>query len=181
VKHVFVDTTGLEREAVLATLYNAASPRGMGFSHYDPRPMDIVWARRVIEERGNDLRHVLHKLAPERFGIPEPRTTLVFDYVYGRPLKVRLTDPNVEVTYFDEIHAEGLAGTVIGILRDTGDPAHGDIMALHDAGLRTAAQQEWNLLGAEHREKVLASYRRGDRPPGSMDHIIAGILWPVLN
>jgi len=178
---VTVDTAGLEREAVLAALYNAAAPRGLGFTHYDPRPMDGAWAHRVINERGNDLMHVLHKLNPHTFPVPRGRTTLAFDYVYGRPLKVMLVNPKVDVTRYNEIHAEGLAQTVLDILRDTHDPAHTDIMTLHHSNLRTAALQEWNDLPVAHRDEVLTSYRRGERPDGSVDHIIAGILFPVLH
>ncbi len=176
-----VDTTGLEREPLLAALYNAAAPRGLGFTHYDPRPMDATWAHRVINERGNDLLHVMHKLNPHTFPVPRPRVTLAFDYVYGRPLKVMPVNPRVDVTRYNEIHAEGLAQTVIGILRDTGDPMHEDIMTLHQAGLRKAAQQEWNDMPVTHQQAVLASHRRGEHPDGSFDHIIARILYPVLH
>jgi len=181
VTRVTVDTTGLEREAVLAALYNAASPHGLGFQHYDPRPMDIGWAERVINERGNDLMHVLHKLNPGTFPLPRPRVTLAFDYVYGRPLKVILMNPKVDVSIYESKHIAGLGGTVIDILRDTGNPADDAIMTLHNAVLRKQAQQEWNDLPMPYRDEILVSYRRGERPHGSCDHVIAGILFPVLN
>ena len=180
-KRVTVDTTGLPREFVLAALYNAASPRGMGFTHYDPTPMNAAWALRVINERGNDLRHVLHKLNPDIHPMPRPQVTLAFDYVYGRPLKLTIVNPIVDVTRYDEIHGDGVAETVIDIVLARHDPMDDDIMALHHACTRTAALQEWNTLPAEHREAVLASYRAGEGPPDSMDHIIAGILFPTLN
>lgn len=34
-----VDTRGLKKSAVLAALYNASKPQGLGFLHFDPVPM----------------------------------------------------------------------------------------------------------------------------------------------
>ena len=176
-----VDITGLPREAVLAALYNAATPRGMGFSHYDARPMDAAQALRVINERGNDLLHMVHKLNPGIFPAPKPRLTLAFDYVYGRPLKVHLVSERIDARFYDEIHGEGRAQLVVDILRSSGDPADDRIMALHHASLRREAEREWDDLPPPYREEVLASHRRGERPDGSMDHVIADILFPTVN
>lgn len=176
-----VDTSGLGREAVLAALYNAASPRGLGFLQYDPLPMDVAGAKRVIEVRGNDLFHVLHKLSPSVFPVPPPRTTLAFDYVYGRPLKVILVNPLIDVAVYEGIHGEGMARTALDILRGTGDPMHDDIMSLHHTNVRTAALQEWNGLPPAYRDEVLRLHRAGSRSADSLDGVIAGILFPTVN
>lgn len=34
-----MDISGLSKASVLAALYNAARPQGMGFLQYDPKPM----------------------------------------------------------------------------------------------------------------------------------------------
>jgi hypothetical protein len=34
-----IDLKGLNKAAVLAALYNASKPQGMGFLQYDPTPM----------------------------------------------------------------------------------------------------------------------------------------------
>jgi len=179
---VWVSTGGLERDAVLAALYNAATPRGLGFTHYDPLPMGSATAHRVIHERGNDLHHQIHKLRPEIFPAPRPRLTLAFDYVYGRPLKVNLTDADrLNAEGYDRIHGEGRAQLVMDILRSSGDPADPRIMELHHHALRLEAQREWDALPEAYRTEVLASYRRGDRADGSMDHVIARILFPIVS
>lgn len=36
---------GLDKAAVLAALYNASRPQGMGFLQYDPKPMTAEIAR----------------------------------------------------------------------------------------------------------------------------------------
>ena len=39
---------GLDKAAVLAALYNRARPQGMGFLHYDPKPMTVEEAQKII-------------------------------------------------------------------------------------------------------------------------------------
>ena len=50
-KDMDVDITGLDKAAVLAVLYNAAKPQGMGFLQYDPEPMTIGQAGILLVRR----------------------------------------------------------------------------------------------------------------------------------
>lgn len=170
----------LTKELVLASLYNAATPRGLGFTHYDARPMDSTLAHHVINVRGGDLPHMLHKLHPESFGLPAPCHTLAFDYLFGRPLKFDLSPDEVDVESYDGIHGNGRARLVVDILRRTGDPADKRIMAMHFVSLRVEASREWGELPEDYRNKVLASNSGGHRGD-SMDHVIASILFPPAN
>ena len=74
---------GLTKAEAFRKLYNCARPQGMGFLQYEPRPMTIREAEKVIAdyERNNwDLR---------------------FDYFKGRVMKVDLTANRVELYWYD--------------------------------------------------------------------------------
>jgi hypothetical protein len=176
-----VDISDLTIEAVLAALYNAATPRGLGFHSYDARPMDIILAHHVINERGDDLPHRLHKLLPDSFPVPKPCRSLVFDYVFGRPLKIDLSTQGLAAQSYDGIHGGGRAQLAVSILRNSGNPADDRIMQLHFSALKTVAQQEWDELTPECRAKVFASRRNGEHPEDSIEHVLASILFPLVN
>jgi hypothetical protein len=110
-----VDISGLDKTAVLAALYNAAKPQGMGFLHYKPEPMTVEEAEKCFVMYGARERHY-------------------FDYVFGRVLKVDLTTEKVRTDLYNRDNGEGAAERVIGILRASGTPAHPDILAIHKAG-----------------------------------------------
>ena len=44
-----ISLIGLDKAAVLAALYNASKPVGMGFARYDPTPMTLEEARALLE------------------------------------------------------------------------------------------------------------------------------------
>ena len=46
-----VDISGLDKAEVLAALYNAARPRGVGLLRYDPTPMSTEEAREILQDR----------------------------------------------------------------------------------------------------------------------------------
>lgn len=59
---------GLNKAEVLAALYNAAKPQGMGFLSYDPKPMTVEEAQEILDSGQT-----------------------YFDYVFGRVMKVDLS------------------------------------------------------------------------------------------
>lgn len=63
-----VQFDGLTREQVLCALYNASKPQGLGFLHYDPKPLTIPEAKTVLAE------------------------TDYVDYLKGRVIKVNLPE-----------------------------------------------------------------------------------------
>lgn len=101
-----VDITGLDPAAVLAALYNAARPLGLGFLHFDPTPMTTAEARALIDEQ------VAYWTAK---GL-EPR--IHFDYLRGRPLKIGLTRTEVRGAWlYDRDQGEGKCAAVVAELR----------------------------------------------------------------
>lgn len=63
-----VQFDGLTREQVLCALYNASKPQGLGILHYDPMPLTIPEAKKVLAK------------------------TDYVDYLKGRVIKVNLPE-----------------------------------------------------------------------------------------
>jgi hypothetical protein len=95
-----VDITGLSKAAVLAALFNAAAPQGMGFlqAAHAPAIMDEEHAASIVERQ------------------------LEVDYLYGRPLKLDLSSDEFDPWGFDRDNGgEGAAWRVIDELRSTSE------------------------------------------------------------
>lgn len=101
-----IDITGLDKAEVLAALYNAAHPLGMGFLHFDPKPWTVEDARREMGE-GDDLQRM--------FG--DKASGLYFDYLKGRVMKVRLDGDAFDERLFDRDNGEGAAAGAIAKLK----------------------------------------------------------------
>lgn len=85
-----VDITGLPKGKVLAALYNASQPLGLGFLEYDPTPM--------TEEEANEIL----------------KTRQYFDYLKGRVMKVDLTsDIGFNEWLYDRDNGAGAAQRAI--------------------------------------------------------------------
>jgi hypothetical protein len=147
-----VDISGLDKESVLAALYNASAPRRLGFLKYDPRAMDIVMARHVIRERGHDAfidLPVMRRIAagPPYWGL---------DYVYGRPIKVNLAADRLEPRGYDFANEQdGLMELVLSVFRRTGDVNAPEIFGLHMANLEAAARQAYDEMDEGTRVAVV--------------------------
>jgi hypothetical protein len=109
-----IDISGLNKEAVLAALYNNSRPMGMGFIHYDPAPMTIEDARSIIHDRGDDVHAQLGGKFRQGYG-PD---TYNFDYLKGRVLKVNLSGDAFNDELYDRDLGEGAAQRVIDKLRE---------------------------------------------------------------
>lgn len=89
-----VDTKGLRKSAVLAALYNASKPQGLGFFHFDPAPMTEGEAEELL------------------------KTSTYFDYLKGRVMKVDLSnDDGFEEWLYDRDNGNGAAQRTINQLR----------------------------------------------------------------
>lgn len=114
-----VDIADLSKADVLAALFNAAeAPRRMGALQFQSGPyvMTKEWAAELID-LGNTA-------TPDYGGINLPgRPELYFDYLYGRCLKLDLTDDNTFDPWgFDRDNGgDGSAQKVIDQLRQTGE------------------------------------------------------------
>ena len=89
-----VNIQGLNKAAVLAALYNGSRPLGIGFMHFDPKPMTEAEAAALLD-KGDD-----------------------FDYLKGRVMKVRLSsDEYFDEWLYDRDNGPGAAQKVIDALR----------------------------------------------------------------
>ena len=89
-----VSTKGLRKSAVLAALYNASKPQGMGFLEFDPAPMTEKEAEELL-----------------KYGT-------YFDYLKGRIMKVDLkNDDEFDERLYDRDNGLGAAQIVINHIR----------------------------------------------------------------
>ena len=145
-----VNIEGLNKADVLAALYNASRPIGMGFLQAGGAPlnMDRAYAQELLK-RGSDAT------GDYPAGMAAmPRNDIYYDYVYGRPLKLDLSsDTEFNPWGFDRDNGgEGAAQRVINHLRETGSvlPSGGGSFAT--TGM-TEDEAVMFMLGALTRER----------------------------
>jgi len=80
-----IDIRGLDKAEVLAALYNASRPQGMGLLHFDPKPMTKDEAAALLKDGA------------------------YFDYVKGRVMKVSLQTDDLEERLYDRDNGTGAA------------------------------------------------------------------------
>jgi hypothetical protein len=71
---------GLKKEAVLAALYNASKLQGMGFLHYNPKPMTEAEAAELLKR---------YEANP------------YFDYLYGRVMKIEISGDELDTGLYN--------------------------------------------------------------------------------
>jgi hypothetical protein len=112
-----IDITGLKPAAVLAALYNASRPQGMGFLQYDKEPMKEEEAAKLLESHG------------------------YFDYLKGRVMKLAITSVSefIEERLYDRDNGQGAAKRAVDALRASGSTNDSTIRAAHSMGKLSAA------------------------------------------
>ena len=98
-------------QVLLAALYNASRPQGMGFIHYDPTPMTEAQAQSILDGG-----------------------TTYFDYLKGRVMKISLAKDEVETWLYDRDNGSGAAENAVEALRSSGETNSSDIQGAHQAG-----------------------------------------------
>jgi len=88
-----IDITGIDKGELLAALYNAASPVGLGFLHADNKVMTAEEARKLLKSH------------------------TYFDYLKGRPLKVDLGFDELCPWMYDRNWGCGAAAHIVDKLR----------------------------------------------------------------
>lgn len=89
-----IDIKGLNKAAVLAALYNASRPLGMGILHYTPDDMTSEQAEELLKK---------HQY---------------FDYLQGRVMKVNLeSDDGFEERLYDRDNGQGAAARAVDEIR----------------------------------------------------------------
>ncbi len=122
-----INIEGLEKAAVLAGLYNAAQPRGMGFLHYDPQPMTVVEAEEILKTTNRN-----------------------FDYLRGRPLKVDLrSDKEFDERLYERDNGKEIAHLVVAHLRLGFSPDGNLLQDIHKAGLPQRAEDARELANTK--------------------------------
>lgn len=113
-----ISLVGLDKAAVLAALYNASKPQGMGFIHYNPAPMTIEQAQHLLDQ------------SPRKY----------FDYLAGRVMKVDLSGDELDTWCYDRDNGEGAAAAAIEELQTTGDTNSPAIEATHHVNTVESAE-----------------------------------------
>jgi hypothetical protein len=126
-----ISIEGLDKALVLAGLYNAARPQGMGFLQYDPAPMTREQAQAIIDGG-----------------------SLYFDYLKGRVMKVDLSGEEFNEWCFDRDNGQGAAQAVIDVLRSGASPNDTPISMIHEAGKSEAAESVRASIDTESRTEV---------------------------
>lgn len=91
-----LDLKGLTRAEVLATLYNASRPQGMGFLQYKPEPMTVAQAQELLDTHPG-----------------KERGRIYFDYLQGRVMKLNLSTDPIDPILYDRDNGQGAAQTAI--------------------------------------------------------------------
>jgi len=121
-----VSLQGLEKGEVLAALYNASRPLGMGFLQYDAKPMTA--------EEGAQL------VASQKY----------FDYLKGRVMKVNLQGDDLDPWLYDRDNGPGAAERVISELRKGKGVNTASIQESHKSGVVEAAAVAHAGMGKDH-------------------------------
>lgn len=87
-----IDLTGKNKAEVLAKLYNASRPLGMGFLHATPEPMKIDEAQKLLDD-GHTY----------------------FDYLKGRVMKIDLSGDQLDPRLYDRDNGPGAAAAALAI------------------------------------------------------------------
>lgn len=103
-----IDISKADKAAVLAALYNASRPQGLGFLKAIPGDMSLDQAREALGY-GDDLREFSDSKIQ---GFPRPG---YFDYLHGRPLKIDLSKDVFDTWLYDRDNRDAL-----GVLKDAG-------------------------------------------------------------
>ncbi len=85
-----MNIAGMRKAAILAALYNNSKSRGMGFMHFDPKPMTEAEAQALLDSG---------------------RT--YFDYLKGRVMKVDLSGDELKTYLYNRDNGENAAETVL--------------------------------------------------------------------
>lgn len=92
-----IDISNKDRNEVLAALYNASTPIGMGFAEYNPMP----WTKEIAS------------MYFKRYGIPNYNGEITFDWIMGRPVKCTFINNLVYVADYNNYTEYGLAERAI--------------------------------------------------------------------
>ena len=124
-----IDISNKDKAEVLAGLYNNSHPQGSGIAQFDPTPMTIEVAKKILEQRQ------------------------YFDYLKGRPLKINLEGKIIYVRGYNCDNGKGLAQRVISNCRNINDIGKDSLKKVQvkvEEELKKQIEQE---VSKKHQEK----------------------------
>ena len=114
----------LDKAEVLAALYNASKPQGLGFLHATDEPMSAKQAKKILKKQTD------------------------FDYLQGRVMKINLGGDELDPRGYDYDNGEGAAQAAIDSLKETGDVNNPAIAKTHSDNTFLSASALEPLLGS---------------------------------
>lgn len=120
-----IDISTLDKASVLAALYNASRPLGMGFMQFDPKPMQPSEAAELLKQ------------------------STYFDYLKGRVMKLDFKGDQLYVGLYDRDNGDGAAQRAIEALQRSQDVNSPKIAEAHKDGTREAAASARRSLGKQ--------------------------------
>lgn len=112
----------MDKAEVLAALYNASKPQGLGLIHYDATPMTTDEARKLLQKGAR------------------------FDYLRGRIMKINLEKDDVDTWGYNRDNGENAAEFAVESLQSTQDPNNIGIRVTHVTGASHSVQEMKELL-----------------------------------
>lgn len=98
-----INIAGVDKAKILAALYNASHPQGMGFLHYTPDEMTQVEAEKIIAEARERQSTMTGGDTP----------SIYFDYLKGRVLKIQLGGDTLRTDLYDRDNGPNAAFLVL--------------------------------------------------------------------
>jgi len=126
-----ISMVGVDKAAVLAGLYNASKPLGMGFMHYDSTPMTCEEAAEILSQQTD------------------------FDYLKGRVMKVDLSGHEFDPWGYDRDNGEGAAQAIVDGIRETNEVNPVTSQEKHQVGTMEQAEEVRSRLHEESRTEHL--------------------------
>lgn len=126
-----IDITGLNKARVLAALYNASRPQGLGFMNYEPTPMTEEQAQEILDNGQT-----------------------YFDYLNGRVMKINLEEDEVNTWAYNRDNGPNAAENVVEALRRINDTNSDDIQKIHQSGKASAIEHVEKHLNDETVEET---------------------------
>ena len=105
-----IDVSDIKPEHLLAALYNAVSPSGMGVLQAKPGDMTSDEAKALL---CGDVQEGDYPVDRQR----QDNKPAYFDYLYGRCLKVEINSKTLRTGLYDRDYGQGAAQRVVDSVR----------------------------------------------------------------
>ncbi|MCX6709881.1 MAG: hypothetical protein NTV63_02925 [Candidatus Woesearchaeota archaeon] len=113
-----INIKDINKADVLAVLYNASKPQGMGFMQYDPKPMKREEAQKMIDAGYT-----------------------YFDYLKGRVMKIDISGDELNPGLYDRDNGQGAAEKAISVLYKTKQTNPQEVIDMHVSGTQKSASE----------------------------------------